>query len=72
MPTLVESQRRDPTSSASRPYFEIFEGIVDYFRSYPAQYHRPKEDILLRSSRRAMLRALRVSSRSRSSTGRAA
>jgi hemerythrin-like domain-containing protein len=29
-----------------RPDFDIIAGIVDYFRSYPAQCHHPKEDLL--------------------------
>jgi hemerythrin-like domain-containing protein len=29
-----------------KPDFDILEGIVDYFRSYPAQCHHPKEDLL--------------------------
>jgi hemerythrin-like domain-containing protein len=29
-----------------RPDFDIIQGILDYFRFYPAQCHHPKEDLL--------------------------
>jgi hemerythrin-like domain-containing protein len=62
MPALIDSLRRDHTNMelllkvleqeiavfdrSDRPDFDIIEGIVDYFRSYPAQCHHPKEDLL--------------------------
>jgi hemerythrin-like domain-containing protein len=63
MPALVDSLRQDHANMelllrvleqeiavfdhADRPDFEIINGIVDYFRSYPAECHHPKEDLLL-------------------------
>jgi hemerythrin-like domain-containing protein len=62
MPVLIDSLRRDHANMelmlqlleqeiavfdrADRPDFDIIGGIVDYLRSYPAQCHRPKEDLL--------------------------
>lgn len=62
MPALIDSLRRDHADMelllkvleqeiavfdrSDRPDFDIIEGIVDYFRSYPAQCHHPKEDLL--------------------------
>jgi hemerythrin-like domain-containing protein len=63
MPALVDSLRRDHANMglllrvleqeiavfdhADRPDFDVIEGIVDYFRSYPPECHHPKEDLLL-------------------------
>lgn len=63
MPALIDSLRRDHADMelllrvlqqemavfdhTDRPDFEIIEGVVDYFRSYPVQCHHPKEDLLL-------------------------
>jgi hemerythrin-like domain-containing protein len=62
MPALIDSLRRDHTNMElllqileqemavfdrpDRPDFDIIQGILDYFRSYPAQCHHPKEDLL--------------------------
>jgi hemerythrin-like domain-containing protein len=62
MPAIIDSLRRDHANMqlllqileqeiavfdrADRPDFDILAGIVDYFRSYPAQCHHPKEDLL--------------------------
>jgi hemerythrin-like domain-containing protein len=62
MPALIDSLRRDHADMelllkvleqeiavfdrSDRPDFDIIEGIVDYFRCYPAQCHHPKEDLL--------------------------
>jgi hemerythrin-like domain-containing protein len=62
MPALVDSLRRDHANMElllqileqeiavfdrpDRPDFDIIEGIIDYFRCYPAQCHYPKEDLL--------------------------
>lgn len=62
MPVLIDSLRRHHANMEillqileqqiavfdrpGRPDFDIIEGIVDYFRSYPAQCHYPKEDLL--------------------------
>jgi hemerythrin-like domain-containing protein len=62
MPVLIDSLRRDHANMElllqvleqeiavfdhpDRPDFEIIAGVVDYFRSYPAQCHHPKEDLL--------------------------
>lgn len=31
-----------------RPDFDVIEGVVDYFLSYPNLYHHPKEDLVFR------------------------
>jgi hemerythrin-like domain-containing protein len=62
MPALIDSLRRDHANMelllkvleqeiavfdrSDRPDFDIIEGLVDYFRCYPAQCHHPKEDLL--------------------------
>jgi hemerythrin-like domain-containing protein len=62
MPALIDSVRRDHADMelllkvleqeiavfdrSDRPDFDIIQGILDYFRSYPAQCHHPKEDLL--------------------------
>jgi hemerythrin-like domain-containing protein len=62
MPALIDSVRRDHANMElllkvleqeiavfdrpDRPDFDIIQGIIDYFRSYPAQCHHPKEDLL--------------------------
>ena len=62
MPVLIDSLRRDHANMElllqileqeiavfdrpDRPDFDIIQGVVDYFRSYPAQCHHPKEDLL--------------------------
>ena len=62
MPALIDSLRRDHANMefllkvleqeiavfdrSDRPDFDIIEGVVDYFRCYPAQCHHPKEDLL--------------------------
>jgi hemerythrin-like domain-containing protein len=62
MPALIDSLRRGHANMGlllqileqeiavfdrpDRPDFDIIEGIVDFFRSYPAQCHHPKEDLL--------------------------
>ena len=62
MPVLIDSLRRDHANMElllqileqeiavfdhpDRPDFDIIAGVVDYFRSYPAQCHHPKEDLL--------------------------
>ncbi|MFN3745862.1 MAG: hemerythrin domain-containing protein [Hyphomicrobiaceae bacterium] len=63
MPALVDSLRQDHANMelllrvleqeiavfdhSDRPDFDVIEGIVDYFRSYPPECHHPKEDLLL-------------------------
>ena len=62
MPALIDSLRRDHANMElllqileqeiavfdrpDRPDFDIIQGVLDYFRSYPAQCHHPKEDLL--------------------------
>jgi len=62
VPALIDTLRRDHASMecllqvleqeiavfdrAGRPDFDLLAGIFDYFRSFPAQCHRPKEDLL--------------------------
>jgi hemerythrin-like domain-containing protein len=62
MPVLIDSLRRDHANMElllqileqeiavfdrpDKPDFDIIEGVLDYFRSYPAQCHHPKEDLL--------------------------
>jgi hemerythrin-like domain-containing protein len=62
MPALIDSLRRDHANMElllqileqemavfdrpDRPDFDIIQGILDYFRAYPAQCHHPKEDLL--------------------------
>ena len=86
MPALIDSLRRDHADMelllkvleqeiavfdrSNRPDFDIIEGVVDYFRCYPAQCHHPKEDLLFAKLRRAILRAPRGSLTSRPSTAR--
>ena len=33
--------------SGSRPDYDIVQGVLDYFMSYPDLYHHPKEDLVL-------------------------
>jgi hemerythrin-like domain-containing protein len=62
MPALIDSLRRDHANMelllkvleqeiavfdrSDRPDFDIIDGIVGYFRCYPAQCHHPKEGLL--------------------------
>jgi hemerythrin-like domain-containing protein len=62
MPVLIDSLRRDHADMElllkvleqeiavfdrpDRPDFDIIQGVLAYFRSYPAQCHHPKEDLL--------------------------
>ena len=36
------------TKAGSEPDYEVIQGIVDYFLTYPTQYHHPKEDLVFR------------------------
>jgi hemerythrin-like domain-containing protein len=63
VPALIDTLRRDHASMesllqvleqeiavfdrAGRPDFDLLADILDYFRSFPAQCHRPKEELLL-------------------------
>lgn len=37
---------------AERPDYDVLSGIADYFASFPARVHHPKEDLILRRLRR--------------------
>lgn len=43
---LVLEQEVALFDRTERPDFEIIAGVIDFFQCYPAQCHRPKEDLL--------------------------
>ena len=63
MTALIHALRRDhrnhdrlpaagaadqPVKSGAEPDYEVIQGIVDYFLTYPAKHHHPKEDLVFR------------------------
>ncbi len=62
MPTIIDSLRKDDRNTerlliileqeaaafefCERPDYDVLSGIIEYFRSYPAHCHKPKQELL--------------------------
>ncbi len=44
----VLERQINQSKSGAEPDYEVIQGIVDYFLTYPAKHHHPKEDLVFR------------------------